>query len=54
MYLTFLKVGFGMHTDSINDPNNELNHFIYEGVKGFYRITFEPFLKVTRETFFKK
>ena len=42
----FLKVGFGMNTDSINDPKNDLNHNIYEGVKGFYRITFEPFLKV--------
>jgi hypothetical protein len=39
-------VGFGMNTDSINDPKNDLNHNIYEGVKGFYRITFEPFLKV--------
>lgn len=43
-----------MHTDSINDPKNNLNHYIYEGVRGFYRITFEPFLKVKLEVIEKK
>ena len=41
-----------MNTDSINDPKNDLNHYIYEGVKGFYRITFEPFLKVITKFLF--
>ena len=46
-FIYFTKqVGFGMNIDSINDPKNDLNHYIYEGVKGFYRITFEPFLQV--------
>ena len=35
-----------MNIDSINEPDNELNRYVYEGVKGFYRITFEPFLQV--------
>ena len=43
-----------MNTDSINDPKNNLNHYIYEGVKGFYRITFEPFLKVKLEVIEKQ
>ena len=43
-----------MNTDSINEPKNELNHYIYEGVKGFYRITFEPFLIVKQHKAFKK
>nr|QUF59390.1 cytochrome p450 CYP3049F1 [Brachionus angularis] len=38
------KVAFGMNVDSINDPKNELNHYVYEGIKGFYRQTFDPFL----------
>lgn len=36
-----------MNVDTINDPNNELNHYVYESLKGFYRQTFEPFLVVS-------
>ena len=40
------SVAFGMNNDSINDPNNILNKYVYESVKGFYRIQFEPFILV--------
>nr|UOU03247.1 cytochrome P450 3049F1 [Brachionus rubens] len=39
------SVAFGMNVDSVNDPKNELNHYVYESLKGFYRQTFEPFLQ---------
>lgn len=35
-----------MNVDTINDPKNELNHHVYESLKGFYRQTFDPFLIV--------
>nr|ATW72322.1 cytochrome p450 CYP3049F2 [Brachionus calyciflorus] len=38
------SIAFGMNTNSINDPKNELNHYVYESLKGFYRQTFEPFI----------
>nr|QVK45600.1 cytochrome P450 [Brachionus paranguensis] len=38
------NIAFSMQVDTINDPNNELNHYVYESLKGFYRQTFEPFL----------
>lgn len=38
------SIAFGMNVNSINDPSNELNICVYESVKGFYRIQFEPFL----------
>nr|QEV83798.1 cytochrome P450 [Brachionus rotundiformis] len=38
------NIAFSMNVDTINDPNNELNHYVYESLKGFYRQTFEPFL----------
>jgi len=41
------SVAFGMNNDSINDPENVLNKYVYESVKGFYRIQFEPFIMVT-------
>ena len=38
------SVAFGMDVDSINDPENELNRYVYECLEGFYRIQFEPFI----------
>ncbi len=45
-YMFEKKAAFGMEVDSINEPSNELNHYVYESVKGFYRITFDPFIYV--------
>ena len=38
-----------MNVDSINDPKNDLNQNVYEGIKGFYRYTFDPFIEVNFE-----
>ena len=35
-----------MNVDSINDPDNKLNKYVYESLKGFYRTTFDPFIYV--------
>ena len=35
-----------MNVDSINDPNNHLNFYINEGLKGVTKIITNPFLKV--------
>lgn len=40
------SVAFGMNVDSVNDPKNDLNQYVYESLKGFYRQTFDPFLAV--------
>lgn len=46
MFCLILKISFGMHVDSTNNADNKLNRYVYESLKGFYRITFDPFLPV--------
>lgn len=38
------SVAFGMNVDSINNPENSLHTYVYESLKGFYRITFDPLI----------
>ncbi len=40
------SIAFGMNVDSINDPNNNLNYYVYESLKGLNLILMDPLLLV--------
>ena len=39
-------MAFNLNVDSINDPKNQFNHYVGKSIKGFHRITFDPFIWV--------
>ena len=41
-----LKIAFGMNVDSINDPTNKLNFYIYESLKGLDMLLLDPLIQV--------
>lgn len=41
-------MAFGLDIDSVNKTNNEFNKYVGESLRGFHRITFDPFIMVKR------
>ena len=37
-------MAFGLDIDSVNKSNNEFNKVVGESLRGFHRITFDPFI----------
>ena len=38
-----------MNVDSINDPNNKLNYYVYESLKGLNHLIMDPLVLVTNK-----
>ena len=40
-----------MNVDSINEPDNKLNSYIFESLKGVNKVLTDPFLKVFEQLY---
>lgn len=40
-------MAFGLELDTVTKSNNEFNKLVGESLRGFHRITFDPFIVVS-------